>query len=364
MRRAIQRIPLRVAVTGTRGKSTVTRMIAAALKEAGFTVLAKTTGSRTVLILPDGREEEIERRGWPTITEQKRLLKRAAGLGVQALVTEMMSIQPECLAVESRRLLEPLCLVITNTRLDHREEMGRTKSEIAQSLSSAIRPGAAVFVLDSERRPEFDAAAAQAGAKIILVKSGQTGTFIEGDIRLAVAVAGHLGVAEDTALRGIRGAPADFGSLKAWKAELGTPPQTWTLVSAFAANEPESSRLILEHLRSKLGSSSGPFVGILNFRADRGDRTRQWLDAYRQGFFSEFRSIYVVGSHVRSLKNRGTAGQRPALTPLTERRPLEIMERIVSAERTPSVVIGLGNIGGAGAVLIEHWQRIGSLHAL
>jgi len=136
------------------------------------------------------------------------------------------------------------------------------------------------------------------------------------------------------------------------------------LVSAFAANEPESSRLILEHLRSKLGSSSGPFVGILNFRADRGDRTRQWLDAYRQGFFSEFRSIYVVGSHVRSLKNRGTAGQRPALTPLTERRPLEIMERIVSAERTPSVVIGLGNIGGAGAVLIEHWQRIGSLHAL
>src|SRR4030043_1169500 len=88
--RTTRRIPLRVAVTGTRGKSTVTRMIAAALKEAGFSVLAKTTGSQPVLIFPDGREEEVVRRGLPTILEQKRLVKKAAALGIRAIVTEMM----------------------------------------------------------------------------------------------------------------------------------------------------------------------------------------------------------------------------------------------------------------------------------
>src|SRR4030043_114997 len=90
--RNARRIPLRVAVTGTRGKSTVTRMIAAALKEAGLPVLGKTTGSKPVLILPQGREKEITRRGLPTILEQKSFIRGAAVLGVRAGVAEMMSI--------------------------------------------------------------------------------------------------------------------------------------------------------------------------------------------------------------------------------------------------------------------------------
>ena len=147
------RIPVRVAVTGTRGKSTVTRMIAAALREAGFSVLAKTTGSRAVIIRPDGREEEIARRGRPSILEQKGILREAAGLGVRAAVVELMSIRPEYLAVESGRILRPQYLVITNVRLDHREEMGRTKPEIARSLASAIRSGMTVFLPEGERHP-------------------------------------------------------------------------------------------------------------------------------------------------------------------------------------------------------------------
>jgi UDP-N-acetylmuramyl tripeptide synthase len=53
-----RRIPLRIAVTGTRGKSSVVRLIAAAMREAGLSVLAKTTGSQPILIHPDGEEEE------------------------------------------------------------------------------------------------------------------------------------------------------------------------------------------------------------------------------------------------------------------------------------------------------------------
>ena len=362
MIRRVRRIPLRVAVTGTRGKSTVTRMIAAALKEAGFPVLAKTTGSKPVLILPDGREKEITRRGLPTILEQKSLIRGAADLGVRAVVAEMMSIQPECLAVESRCLLQPQTLVITNARLDHREEMGWTRPEIARSLSRAIRPGTTVFVAESERCPEFEAAAGRVGAKMIAVDDAEADSIFDKNIRLAVAVASHLGVQGAVAREGISAAAADFGSLKVWEAELGLPPATWTLVSAFAANEPESSRLVLGHLQKKLIPNGRPLVGILNFRADRGDRTRQWLEAHEQGFFSGFRSVYIVGAHVHSLEIRRRTGP-PALTPLPDRTPQAIMEKIAGMEGPAPVLIGLGNIGGIGTALVEYWQKIGRPHA-
>ena len=363
VRRNARRIPLRVAVTGTRGKSTVTRMIAAALKEAGFSVLAKTTGSKPVLILPDGREEEVARRGLPTILEQKRLVEKAANLGVRAMVTEMMSIQPECLAVESRRLLLPQYLVVTNVRLDHREEMGQSKAEIARSLSAAIQSGTTVFVPESECYPEFELAAGRVGAKITLVNTA-AGSFIAEDSRLAAAVASHLGVSAAVALRGISAAAEDFGGLKAWEAELGVPPATWILVSAFAANEPESSRLIIAHFQKKLTPNGRPLVGILNFRSDRGDRTRQWLEAHGQGFFSGFRSVYVVGAHIHSLNIRRRTGRPPSFTPLPDRTASAIMGKIAAAEAASSLLIGFGNIGGIGEALVEHWQRIGRPYAL
>jgi hypothetical protein len=254
--------------------------------------------------------------------------------------------------------------VVTNVRLDHREEMGWTKREIARSLSSAIRPGTTVFIPGSELYPEFEAAAGRAGVQIIALESAATGSFFDEDSRLAAAVASRLGVSEAAALRGISAAAADFGSLKAWEAELGVPPETWTLVSAFAANEPESSRLILNHLQESLITNGRPLIGILNFRADRGDRTRQWLDAYRQDFFSDFRSLYGVGAHVYSLSLRRRSGRSPSLILLSDRTAPVIMEKLASREAAGPVLIGLGNIGGLGEALVEHWQRIGRPHAL
>ena len=51
-----------IYVNGTRGKSTVTRMIAAGLTAGGQRVLCKTTGTLPIAIHPDGRQELIERK--------------------------------------------------------------------------------------------------------------------------------------------------------------------------------------------------------------------------------------------------------------------------------------------------------------
>ncbi|MEI6357494.1 MAG: poly-gamma-glutamate synthase PgsB, partial [Verrucomicrobiota bacterium] len=88
--RRLRRIPVRVHVNGTRGKTSVTRMIAACLRRAGVRTLAKTTGGRAVLVLPDGREEEIRRLAPPNVLEQMKVVRRAASLGARALVVECM----------------------------------------------------------------------------------------------------------------------------------------------------------------------------------------------------------------------------------------------------------------------------------
>ena len=53
-RRNLKVIPIRIMVNGTRGKTSVTRLIAAILREAGIRTWAKTTGTQAAWILPDG----------------------------------------------------------------------------------------------------------------------------------------------------------------------------------------------------------------------------------------------------------------------------------------------------------------------
>ncbi len=95
LHRAQRRIPLRIAVTGTRGKSSVVRLLASVLKQSGRTVIAKTTGSQAVILLPDGEQIELDRSVPPSILEQKQLIHRAARLKADCLVSEVMSLRPE-----------------------------------------------------------------------------------------------------------------------------------------------------------------------------------------------------------------------------------------------------------------------------
>src|SRR5258705_3004282 len=70
-----ERIPIRVHVNGTRGKSSVTRLIAAGLRAGPGRVLAKTTGTMARIIYPDGHEVDVYRVGRPNIIEQTRIVR-------------------------------------------------------------------------------------------------------------------------------------------------------------------------------------------------------------------------------------------------------------------------------------------------
>jgi len=91
----IYSIPIRIHVNGTRGKSSVTRLIGAALREGGVNVITKVTGTYPRLILEDGSEASIYRKESPNIIEQLSIVKYAAKRKAEAIVMECMALQPQ-----------------------------------------------------------------------------------------------------------------------------------------------------------------------------------------------------------------------------------------------------------------------------
>jgi gamma-polyglutamate synthase len=369
LERSLRRVPRRIAVTGTRGKSGVARLIAAGLRASGAKVLAKTTGSKPVLILPDGSEREIVRPGGASVREQVRLVGLAARLGADTLVAEMMSIGPECLEVESRRILRPGTLAVTNVRLDHTDEMGRTKEEIARSLARAFPPRASVFVPEEELRPAFGAAAARMGATLRPVGLGEgtdggPGTMplpfgeFEPNVRLARAVLASLGVGEAAARRGLAEAPPDFGRLRLWRGRFGRAARPAVCVSAFAANEPESTAEVMARVRARVPLAGRPLVGLLGLREDRGARTLQWVRAAGEGFFRDFAAVVLVGPTSRAalrLLRRVPGPGAPSYSRSAGPAPEDLMDHVFAAVPEEPVIVGLGNIVGWGERMVLYW---------
>ncbi len=361
----INKIPLRICVAGTRGKSSVVRLISACLKDSRMLVFAKTTGSKPCLIFPDGNEREIRRRGHPTILEGKKVLKMASQTGVQAVVLEMMSIRPESLHTEIIQMMKPHILVITNVRADHVDEIGKSKEEIALCFASSIPEKSTVFIPEEEFYPVFQRKAEKAGTKLLLVPPGLSKNIpaceFEQNFRLALAVVEFLGKDRDKAYRAAVQAAPDFGGLKIWKAKKDSSVTGWHFVSIFAANDPETTKDVLVKLEKRSLFKGKKRIGLLNMRKDRGGRTMQWFDALQEGAFT-FDRLVFVGEHALAMKDKLQRRIKPEITALKGKKPEDLIAQIASLEKDEAVVFGMGNMGGIGRSLVDYWEMTGNRH--
>ena len=73
--RYLSTIPIRIHVNGTRGKSSVTRLIASGLREGGLKTLAKTTGTTPRIINENGKDIVIHRLRSASIGEQIKFIR-------------------------------------------------------------------------------------------------------------------------------------------------------------------------------------------------------------------------------------------------------------------------------------------------
>lgn len=274
--RARASVPIRIHVNGTRGKSTVTRLVHAGLRASGLTVLGKATGTAPRLLMPDGREEPIRRRGPANISEQAWVLRMAGRLGADALVVECMALRPELQRVTEHRMLRSTVGVMTNVRTDHTEVMGRTLAEIADALSGTVPRGAALVLGERREKARFREVAAALGTNVIDVSAvaGNTGgerpPWFQEDLAVALAVTRLLGIPDAVAEPAMLACPADPGAVRI--VEVGPEGARIPCIDASAANDPESLRLLIDQLLPAIEPRDGPVLLLLNHRRDRPGR--------------------------------------------------------------------------------------------
>ena len=359
LRRARRAIPWRIVVTGTRGKSSVTRLIAAGLRAGGLRVVYKTTGSAAVVGDPDAREHALTRRSVPSPLEQRGILRRAVRWRASALVVEAMSIRPESLFAEVRRILVPQLVVITNVRPDHVADL----PDPIEAFVKAIPADAFVLYPASAGVELRDALASRA------LRSESVAPLPEGivekglpylewpdNLALAVAACARAGVAGEVALRGMRDVRPDVGALAAWRVREGTTD--WIAVNAFAANDPESTAAALRRSEGMWGHPGQRRVGLLNLRRDRGDRTAQWFSTLLADK-AMFDRVVLVGDVPLASARAVRRGYGNAVHIVRSRRASRVMAELGRIEPNGGLVFGFGNIGGLGMRLVEHWNREG-----
>jgi poly-gamma-glutamate synthase PgsB/CapB len=340
-RRALRKIPVRIHVAGTRGKSTTTRLIAAALRARGRRVVAKTTGSEPRLILPDGREEIWPRRGPPSIGEQIGFVKRAAQLGADTIVVECMAIRPEFVFASERHLIEATTTVITNTRADHLEDIGESAEASAQALAWSICANGQLVVSAEAASPTLLARAEARGTAATMVDTAGLAP-IEADRALALAVATAHGVPAAIAKPAMKAAAPDPGNFHERTLTLEGKPVRFA--NAFACNDVESLKL----LWATVATNERPVV-LLNARHDRPLRTQRFLAFLAAQVPMPL--LFIVGDPLAARLARRAGFSPDAVRRLRARLPDKVLRELAVSAPSGGVIWGLGNYHGFGARL-------------
>lgn len=375
--RALNTIPVRVHVNGTRGKSGVTRLIVAGLQAGGLSVLGKTTGTAARLLLPNGTECAF-RRAWlcgpPSISEQTQLVRLAAHKRVAVLVSECMAVHPEIQRVAEDWFLRATHTVMTNVRQDHSDVMGNSLRGVAETLALTV-PQNGVLLLgpdlaDTEERTVFLSAAGNRHSTVVDIADDLAPeerelfppTLFSANVATALAVCVCLGVERKTALLGMAKAVPDPGELKVLRAEAFG--RKFWLVDAFAANDAASTLHIWRTCRTHPELSGLVALGLCNSRADRGFR----LDELSRDFAGPARSegladVLVLGEGLYTAKRLFTqAGLRARVPAWLFHPDTPLLLRIAAEYGTGDVLMfGFGNTRGVGGDVSAWFQAHGEV---
>jgi poly-gamma-glutamate synthase PgsB/CapB len=363
----LRAIPQRIHVNGTRGKSSVTRLIAAGLRAAGTVTCAKTTGTLPRFIDPQGGETPIFRPSRANIIEQKQVVAQARALGAQALVVECMALQPALQWVCENKLVRATHAVITNARPDHLDVMGPQADDVARALCGMVPVGGKVFTHMAEHHEIVAAACHDRGATLILTPASaqddlsetvmQRFTYDEHreNVALALLVCQDLGVPRQVALDGMTAVQPDPGALS--EHPIVFFGRDIVFVNGFAANDPVSTERIWRLMVETRHLHAAKRIAVFNCRADRAERSvqlGQCLVAWPQPHH-----VVLMGDGAYLFARAAVAAGFDArrFVWLGEARVEEIFETLISLVSSSALIMGLGNIGGQGLDLVRYFKN-------
>jgi len=282
---ARDRIDWRVHVNGIRGKSTVTRYVAAIFRAAGYRTFGKTTGSAARILQVDGRDFDFGRRGFPNVNEQVRILWQFSRQQAEATVMECMAVNPLYAEWLEHKVMRSHLGILTNVRLDHMDYLGETLPQIAHSLGRAT-PKAGMLIT-AEEDPELQqilrSEAAKRGSTLLIadpasVNSDNLAGFnhfaIEANVAIGYLVADQLGLDRQKALQAMQSAQPDPGAFRLQQLQRNGRCITWA--NLFAVNDRESFVNLCERLFEQHPQHQR--VVVLNNRHDRQTRVELFAE--------------------------------------------------------------------------------------
>lgn len=362
--RNVKAIPIRIHVNGTRGKSSVTRLIAAGLRAGGKRTLAKITGTLPRVVLPDGREAAIVRLMGANIIEQKYIFRYAVSEKPDAIVIECMAVNPVFQWITERKFVRSTISVITNCRADHLDQMGSTEQSVAMSLSNTIPPNGICFTAENIHFGLLEKVAKKRHCQIHKIRPVDVTEqemaqfrYIEHveNVQLALAVCAEVGISREVALRGMQSANPVPGALR--KYVIHDNRKLITFYNVFAANDPESTAHIINMVTGHLQDVTK--IIILNSRGDRLFRSHQLVDAVMKLDFSYLLLTGEITDKVEAYALQAGI-PRNKLFALGEPLPDVIYQKVVELTGSESHVLGIGNMAGNikyGAQIDAHFKH-------
>jgi len=366
-RRNLARIPVRIHVNGTRGKSSVTRLIAAALNQAGLRTFAKTTGTLPRMLFPDGREYPVYRPGrHANVLEQLRIVSVARRHNADAVVLECMALQPRLQWLSERKLVHATHGIITNAREDHLDVMGPGERDVALALAGMVPRGHKFITAEKRNLDVFEGVCKDRGCELTVVTPDHVAEVSDSEmegfsyyehkenVAVVVELCRQLGISRDKAIAGMWKAVPDEGAQKVFEVDFFG--RRLYFVNGFAANDPESTRTVWLH-SLELFPEAERRIAVFNCRIDRPQRSQQLARAYVD--WPQADAVILMGTGTYVLAREATRrGCDPATFIHQEGADAgEVFETIVGVAGQSAVVAGMANIAGPGLELVHFFQN-------
>tara|TARA_B100001142_G_scaffold329606_1_gene393556 strand:+ start:1769 stop:2929 length:1161 start_codon:yes stop_codon:yes gene_type:complete len=353
-------IPIRIHVNGSRGKSSVVRLIAAGLREGGLKTYGKTTGTSPRIIDDKGEDKYIHRLRSASIGEQISLIRYFSKFNPDALVIECMAVNPQYQWVSEQKIVKSTIGVLTNVRPDHLDEMGVSMDQITKSMANTI-PFNGIMVtsedkkvdilsnISKKRNTEFHLAK-------IEFKNNDLNDFKylehSENIQLALKVCELCGVNKEIAMNGMKKCKPDPGALTIWNIQDGK--KNFKFINAFAANDPSSTLKTWRMIEKRIDCSD--FAIFLNARIDRQYRTIQLINL----IFKELRpKVLILRGENFPAELSNLMNENPNIK--VYKFPYSIKQdkliKFIAKDLSDFIVLGIGNIVGWGELLMKKMKE-------
>ena len=359
---SLSKIPIRIHVNGSRGKSSVVRLIASGLRAGGLKTIAKTTGTSPRIIDEHGNDKYIHRLRSASIGEQISFIRRSSKIRPNALVIECMAVNPQYQWISEHKIIKSTIGVMTNVRPDHLDEMGISIDQITKSMGNTI-PFNGIMVtsenkqinilkdISLDRNTDFYSC----DSSDLSINEISNFQYLEHkeNISLAIKVCELCGVNKKLAFEGMSKCKPDPGALTIWKIKYKN--SNFEFINAFAANDPASTLKTWNMINERLKRDK--FAIFLNARLDRQYRTVQLIDLIFKKLKPEV--LILRGENFPSeLKKLSDKNKNITIYEFPYSIKQKDLITFMDDNLSNFVILGIGNIVGWGEILMKQLKEL------